>query len=276
VFKDTTDTQKVIDFLDKVFKEKIKGFIEMNYTELAKYTHAYAQKMRMKRESLANKGIWTAKKRYILNVWDSEGVRYKKPKMVIHGLEAIKSSTPGACREKIKEALTIIMNGTENELIEHIEKFRVSFKTLPIADIAFPRGMNDLEKCDSDECNDSTSALSFDDSSTADRQIYENRTPIHVKGALVYNRFLKQMKLDTQYETLRSGEKLKFVYLKEPNIFRESVMSFLVRVPKEFHLETCVDYDLMFTKAFLDPLNIVLKCIGWSAEKKSTLDDFFG
>lgn len=275
VFKDTSDTNKVIDFLDKVFKEKIKGMIETNYAELATYTHAYAQKMRMKRESLANKGIWTAKKRYILNVWDSEGIRYKKPKMVIHGLEAIKSSTPGACREKIKESLTIILNGTESELIDHIEKFRSTFKTLPIAAIAFPRGMNDLETSDSDR-NAKSGSLSFDEDESIDRQIYNNRTPIHVKGALVYNRYLKQMNLDTKYETLRSGEKLKFVYLKEPNVFRESVMSFLVRVPKEFHLETCVDYDLMFTKAFLDPLNIVLDSIGWHSERTSSLEDFFG
>lgn len=273
VFKDTTDTNKVIDFLDKVFKEKIKVIIETSYTELAEYTHAYAQKMRMKRESLANKGIWTAKKRYILNVWDSEGIRYKKPKMVIHGLEAIKSSTPGACREKIKEALTIIMNGTEDELIDHIEKFRASFKTLPIADIAFPRGMNGMEKKDSDR-GESVGMLMGDDPFGG--QIYDSGSAIHVKGALVYNRFLKEMKLDRQYETLRSGGKMKFVYLKEPNIFRESVMSFLVRVPKEFHLETCVDYDLMFTKAFLDPLTIVLKCIGWHSERTSSLEDFFG
>ena len=277
VFKDTSDTNKVIDFLDKVYKEKIKTIIETNYAELATYTHAFAQKMRMKRESLANKGIWTAKKRYILNVWDSEGIRYKKPKMVIHGLEAIKSSTPGACREKIKEALTIIMNGTESELIDHIEKFRETFKTLPIADIAFPRGMNDKEKSDSDNTNQDTGFLDFDGGEeNIDRQIYKSGSAIHVKGALVYNRYLKQMGLDKHYELLKSGEKLKFVYLKQPNIFRESVMSFLVRVPKEFHLEKCVDYDLMFTKAFLDPLNIVLNSIGWRSERTSSLEDLFG
>jgi hypothetical protein len=202
--------------------------------------------------------------------------------MVIHGLEAIKSSTPGACRVKIKEALTIIMNGTEDELITHIETFRVAFKTLPIADIAFPRGMNDLEKSESDGKRRKVEAsLAFEeplegDGKNWDRRIYDDKTAIHVKGALVYNRFLKQMNLDTQYEMLKSGEKLKFVYLKEPNIFREPVMSFLVRVPKEFHLETCVDYDLMFTKAFLDPLNIVLKSIGWHSERTSSLEDFFG
>lgn len=277
VFKDTSNTDKVIDFLDKVFKEKIKGIIETNYTELATYTHAYAQKMRMKRESLANKGIWTAKKRYILNVWDSEGIRYKKPKMVIHGLEAIKSSTPGACREKIKEALTIILNGTESDLIDHIEKFRETFKTLPIADIAFPRGMNDKEKSDSDNTNQETGFLGFDgEEENIDRQIYKTGSAIHVKGALVYNRYLKQMGLDKHYELLKSGEKLKFVYLKQPNIFRESVMSFLVRVPKEFKLEACVDYNLMFTKAFLDPLNIVLNSIGWRSERTSNLEDLFG
>ena len=258
VFKDTSNATKVIDFMDKACQEKLQPFIDASYQELADYVHAYAQKMQMKRESLVDKAIWTAKKRYILNVWDEEGVRFREPKLVIHGLEAIKSSTPRACRDKIKEAIKIIITGTESELIDYIEKFKVEFKTLPISDIAFPRGMNGLED--------------YGDL----KQIYKKKTPIHVKGSLLYNHFLKKMNLESQYEIIKSGEKIKFVHLKEPNIFGEPVMSFLGRIPKEFELEKYIDYNAQFQKSFLEPLNIILSCIGWQSEKTSSLEDFFG
>lgn len=282
VFQDTSDTMKVIDFMDKACQEKLLPFIDKSYRELAEYTHAYEQKMRMKRESLVDKAIWTAKKRYILNVWDLEGVRYEKPDLKIQGLEAIKSSTPSACRDKIKEAIKIIMNGNENQLIEYIEKFKVEFKTLPISDIAFPRGMNGLEKYRSKEENERKPVLWSEKDEEENtklhmyNEIYTSGTPIHVKGSLIYNHWLKRMGLETNYEIIKEGEKIKFVYLKEPNPFGETVMSFIGRIPKEFELEKSVDYDLQFQKSFGEPLNIILSCIGWHSEKISSLEDFFG
>lgn len=280
VFTDTSNTTKVIDFMDTVCKERLQPFIDKTYKELAEYTHAYAQKMQMKRESLVDKAIWTAKKRYILNVWDLEGVRYKEPDLKIQGLEAIKSSTPSACRDKIKAAIKIIMHGTEDELITYISKFKAEFKALPIVDIAFPRGMNGLEKYQYKGTDERSPIFwSKEDVLTnkhVNNGIYLRGTPIHVKGSLIYNHWLRKKGLEKNYEIIKEGEKIKFVHLKEPNPYGEAVMSFVGRLPKEFELEKSVDYDLQFQKSFIEPLNIILNSIGWHSEKTCNLEDFFG
>lgn len=276
VFKERPSTGKVIDFMDQVFKTKIKVVLDTSYQALADYTHAYAQKMKMKREALADKGIWTAKKRYILNVWDSEGVRYKEAKMVIHGLEAIKSSTPSLVRDKIKDALKIILNGSEVELIAFVEKFKKEFRTLPIGDIAFPRGCNGMEKYINKTGKKKTKQTweGFGEPD-GDSSIYLSGTPIHVKGALIYNHWVRKLKLDGQYEIIQNGEKVKFVHLKKGNMFDDTVFSFIRRIPKEFEIEKHIDYDEQFEKTFREPLNIVLSSIGWNSETTMTLEDFF-
>tara|TARA_Y100001963_G_C6647676_1_gene384131 strand:- start:254 stop:892 length:639 start_codon:yes stop_codon:yes gene_type:complete len=212
----------------------------------------------MKRENIANKGIWTAKKRYILNVWDSEGVRYEKPKLKIMGLEAVKSSTPGACRDKIRECLTVIMNKDEESAQKFIKDFREHFSELPVEDISFPRGCNGINKW----ANPSA--------------IYSKGTPIHVRGALLYNHYNKKNKLTHKYPLIQDGEKIKFVYLKTPNKMGENVISYLNTFPRELGLDKSVDYDLQFEKSFLEPIKVVLDKIGWKPEKVANLEFLFG
>jgi len=228
----------------------------------------------MKREVIANKGIWTAKKRYILNVFNEEGLDLKEPKLKIMGIEAVKSSTPAPCRVKIKEAIKVIMTKDESALIEFIENFRTHFKKLPPEEIAYPRSCNNLKKYSSPEeiayprsCNNLKKYSSSKD-------IYQKSTPIHVRGALLYNNLLKKSKL-VKYETIQSGDKIKFIALKEPNTLRENVISFSTQLPKEFKLHQYIDYDEMFTKSFLEPLRFIVNAIGWNFEKKSNLDEFF-
>ena len=256
IFKDQSDNRKIVKILDKFSEEKLQPFIDSSFAKLAKYVNAYDQKMIMKREVIANKGIWTAKKRYILNVFNEDGINLKEPKLKIMGIEAVKSSTPAPCRVKIKEALNVIMNKDEPALIDFIENFRTHFKKLPPEDIAYPRSCNNLKKY----------------SSTKD--IYLKGTPIHVRGALLYNTLLKKHKL-SKYETIQSGDKIKFITLKEPNTLRENVISFSNQLPKEFKLHQYIDYDEMFTKSFLEPLRFIVNAIGWNFEKKSNLDEFF-
>ena len=257
VFQSSDKTSKIISFMDKVCEDKIQPFIDNSYQELADYVHAYSQKMQMKREALADKAIWTAKKRYILNVHNSEGVQFAEPQIKIQGLEAIKSSTPSACREKIKEALNIILQSTEPELHDYIEKFREEFKTLPVEEISFPRSVNGLK--------------TYHDS----KVIWAKGTPIHVRGALMYNYMIEQMNLTKSYQKIQEGEKIKFIYLREPNTFKTDVISFVNRIPKEFKIEDVIDYDLQFQKSFIDPLTIILDTIGWRTEKINSLEDFF-
>lgn len=251
------ETADVITIMDKICEDKIQPFIDKSYQELASYVNAYDQKMQMKREALADKGIWTAKKRYILNVYNNEGVAYAEPKMKIMGLEVVKSSTPSSIREKMRELIKLIMTTDENTVQKFISDFREEFKTLPPEEISFPRGMNGLS-----EYTDSV-------------HLYKKGTPIHVKGALLYNHFLKEKKLTDKYPLIQEGEKLKFTYLKTPNPIRDTVISYPVRLPKELGLHNYVDFELQFEKSFIEPVKVILDLINWQVEKRTTLDDFF-
>ena len=248
----------IVSFLNKVCEVELEKYITSSYEALATYVGAYEQKMIMKRENIANKGIWTAKKRYILNVWDSEGVRYEKPKLKIMGIEAVKSSTPAACRNSIRDCLTVIMNEDEEAAQKFVADFKAHFDELPIEDISFPRGCNGINKWS----NPST--------------IYSKGTPIHVRGALLYNFHNKKGKLTHKYPLIQDGEKIKFVYLKTPNRIGENVISYLNTFPKEFGLDKQVDYELQFNKSFLEPIKVIMDVIGWQPEKVASLEFLFG
>ena len=250
-------TESVVSFLDKICKVELEKYIEGCYQELAEYVNAYDQKMQMKRENIAERGIWTAKKRYILNVWDSEGVRYEEPKLKMMGIEAVKSSTPAPCRQMIKDGLKLMMNGTEDDVIKFIDKCREEFKKLPPEQIAFPRTASDVRK--------------YQSSST----IYAHKTPIHIRGALLFNHYVKEKKLTNKYSLIGNGEKIKFIYLKKPNIIQENIISFIQDFPKELGLDKYIDYELQFEKSFIDPLKSILDSIGWSVEKTVNLELFF-
>jgi DNA polymerase elongation subunit (family B) len=251
------DKKAIVSILDKICKDKLEPFIDESYSELARYVSAFDQKMQMKRENIADKGIWTAKKRYILNVWDSEGVRYSEPKLKMMGIEAVKSSTPAPCRTKIKEALKIIMTKTESDLIAFIDQFKSDFFEMPPEEISFPRSVNGLTK--------------WKDPVT----LYKKSCPIHVRGALLYNFQITKNKLTHKYPLIQEGEKIKFVYLQTPNILGENVVSFISNFPQEIKISKNIDYKLQFQKSFLDPLKIILDVIGWKTEKEVNLEFLF-
>ena len=206
-------------------EDEFEPFIEGSYEELARYVNAYDQKMFMKRENIADRGIWTAKKRYILNVWDSEGVRYEEPKLKMMGIEAVKSSTPAPCRTMIKDALKLMMTATEDDVIDYIDECRTKFKSLPPEDVAFPRTASDVRKYNSSS------------------SIYVKGTPIHIRGALLFNHYVKKKKLTNKYSLIGNGEKVKFIYLEKTNIIQENVVSFIQDFPTELGLDKYVDYD---------------------------------
>ena len=249
------DPQKIVSVLDKICQSDFEKYIEDSYQELSDYVNAYSQMMVMKRENIAERGVWTAKKKYALNVWNSEGVQYSEPKLKIMGLEAIKSSTPAPCRDMIKNAVRIILTGTNDEIIQYIEECRQKFDTLPVEYISFPRGVSDVNKYKSYS------------------NIYIKGTPCHTKGCLLFNHYIKEKKLTHKYSLIQNGEKIKYTYLKTPNIFGEEVIAFIQDFPKELGVKA--DYDMQFEKAFLKPVTSILDIIGWDAEKKITLDSFF-
>ena len=252
-----TDTDKIIEFMDKVCEGKIQDVIDKCYGEMAEYVNAFEQKMVMKREVLAEVGIWTSKKHYILNVHNSEGVQYDEPKLKIMGIEAVRSSTPESCRNALKEAFKIMMNGTEEDVINYIETFKTKFKSLPTEEVSFPRSVKGLAK--------------YHDAAS----IYQKSTPIHVKGSLIYNKMLQNKRLTRKYPKIQEGEKIKFAYLKEPNPTGDTVIAMLNALPDEFELKPYIDYEKQFTKAFLDPIIGILNVIGWEHERKTNIMSFF-
>ena len=254
--RETTD-QSIVSFLNKVCEMELEKYISSSYEELATYVNAYEQKMIMKRENIASSGIWTAKKRYMLNVWDSEGVRYDEPKLKMMGIEAVKSSTPAPCRTAIKDAINIMMNGTEKDLLDFVSNFRNTFDTLPPEDIAFPRSVNGLRK--------------YKASST----VYSKGTPLHVRGTLLYNFHIAKNKLEFKYPLVQEGEKIKYLHLRRPNKINENVISFLNTFPREIGLEGQIDRDTQFEKSFLLPLQIITSVIGWETERRANLDFLF-
>jgi DNA polymerase elongation subunit (family B) len=251
------DTMKVVEAIDKFCEGPIQKMINNSYQELADYMSAYQQKMFMKRETIADKGIWRGKKMYILNAWNIEGVQYNEPQLKIQGIEAVRSSTPKSCRSSIREAIKLIMNKDETAVQAYIADFKTKFMAMPFEDVAFPRGMKGLNK--------------YKDRST----IYIKGTPIHVKGALLYNDLLTRKGLTRKYQLIGDGDKIKFAYLKLPNPLSDSVISVLEDLPKELGMQQYIDYEMQFQKAFLDPIKSILEIIGWDTEKKNTLEDFF-
>jgi DNA polymerase elongation subunit (family B) len=254
---DKTDEQK-IKYMDKICEDVFQPFIDKGYQELATYMNAFSQKMQMKREVLADKAIWTAKKRYIMNVHNSEGVQYAEPKIKVMGLEMVKSSTPQVIRNKLKDSIKVILEGDEKKLHRYIEEFRTQFNQLSVEEIAFPRSVNGLREYASSS------------------SIYGKSTPIAVRGALLFNHYTKQMGLEKQYQPIRDGDKIKFVYLKTPNRIQEDIISFSQELPKQLDLHRFVDYDKQFEKVFLDALQIVIEPLRWNVEEQSSLEDFFG
>jgi DNA polymerase elongation subunit (family B) len=253
------DKTKVVKALDKFCEEKIEPYIDKCYAELADYMNAYEQKMQMAREVIADKGIWTAKKRYILNVHNSEGVQYAEPQLKMMGIEAVKSSTPMVCRAKIKEALNIIMTQSESELRTFVNDFRIEFEHLSPEQIAFPRSVKGLKK--------------YADSNS----IYRKSTPMHVKGALIYNHLIKEKKLHTRFTYVNEGDKIKYVLLRKPNAYQTNVISFMTKLPPQFNFHALIDYETQFQKSFFEPLRFILDAINWKVDASgmNTIESFF-
>jgi hypothetical protein len=257
MFLDKSDTHKILNFLDKFVKVHLEPFVAEKFEELCQYMNAYKNCLVMNREVIADRGIWRGKKNYILQVWDQEGYRYDTPKLKMMGVETVKSSTPGIVRGSLEQAINIILNKDEAQLQKFISAFKKKFWSAPISSIAFPRGVNDLDKWVDDSGN------------------IKSGCPIHVRGSISYNNLIRKHKLTNTLPFINSANKIKFIYLKKENPSRQHVIAFLDELPHEFGLDDFIDKDTQFEKTFLGPCKSFTSIIGWNTEETFTLDDFF-
>lgn len=257
MFPEKADTNKIINFLDKFVKTHISPFIADEYEQLAEYMNAYENCLTMNREVIADRGLFRGKKNYILQVWDKEGFRYAEPKLKMMGIETAKSSTPNIVRGSLEKAIKILLNKPEDDLYIFVAEFKKQFWQAPVSEIAFPRGISDLDKYSDENGNP------------------KKGCPIHVRGALSYNNLLRKYKLTGTHPLIHNGNKIKFLYLKKENPSRQHVIAFFDELPKEFNLETYVDRDLQYDKTFLDPLKSFTDIINWKTEETMSLDSFF-
>jgi len=256
-FKGEHEPEKVVDFLNRFCDRILQPFIDKEFASLADVMNAYSNKMVMGREVIAQKGVWTAKKRYMLSVWNSEGVQYKTPKFKIMGIETTRSSTPAWVRKVLKKAVEMVLLQDETTLQAFVKSTREEFKALPPESMAFPRSANGLDGYKDSQC------------------VYRKSTPIAVKAALLHNHLVRKQKLGKKYRIIGEGEKIKFIYLKTPNPIHEHVVGFTTTLPPEFGLTKYVNWEMQFDKAFLEPLRSITNAIGWKTEQESTLESLF-
>jgi DNA polymerase elongation subunit (family B) len=254
--KDYSIEQK-INFIVKLVEKKIQPEVDSFCAELMKYTNAYKPAISYKLEKICSAGIFVAKKRYALNVFYNEGVVYSSPKIKVTGLEVVKSSTPAIIRNTLKECIKLILDEKQDDLISFLEEFKKFFMTLTAEKIAFPRGVKGLDKYYSSS------------------SIYAEKTPMHVRASLLFNYHLEQYKIDSIYEQIKDGDKIKYCYLRLPNPIKENVIAFPDKLPKEFELQNYVDYEKMWNKSFVEPLSSLTTLVGWDMEKRNSIDDFF-
>lgn len=248
--KKTMTKKEIVHVINKFDIEVIQPLIEATYTSLQHKLGAKRQEMVMKREDIADKAIWTGKKRYILQVLDSEGVTYSEPKIKIKGIECVKSSTPMVCRTMIKDSIKIILNEDERTVQKYIQECYEKFCSQNVVDIAFPRGISNLEKYSSSET------------------LYKKATPIQVRSAILYNHHLKKFGIDKKYHSIKTGDKIKFIYLTMPNTIKQNVIGFIDVLPDEFGLHQYIDYETQFEKAFVAPIQKILDTCNWSWKYK--------
>jgi DNA polymerase elongation subunit (family B) len=254
------DKDKTITFLDKVAKEKLESFIASQYKELGEYLNLFENKLHMKREKLADAGIWRAKKNYIIQVYDNEGVRYNEPKISTVGVETSRSSSPEIVKMALKLCYKYMLNDQLGDLRNWEAEFRKSFFNADVELISFPRGISDLEKW----------------KVSPDSWAWKLGAPIHVKAALSYNKLLVDTGLNLKMPLIRNGDKIKFIALKTANPIHNNAIAFFDSIPDEFGLDPYIDREAQYTNTFLNPLDSFLNIIGWQLKQKNTLDSLFG
>lgn len=249
--------EEAINVIKDFVESKLSPKIENICSEFAAKLNAYENKLSMKLEKICNRSFFICKKRYALNVSYDEGIFYSKPKLKVTGLETVRSSVPKFTRDAMTECFKLMFDNKKEELYEFVYSFRNKFFTASFDEIGAPMGVKNLEKYYNNET------------------LYKKACPIHVRGSLIFNRWLKETELDRKYELIYDFDKVKYCYLNVANPTHENVISIKGDPPTEFHIEEFIDYEKQWIKTFLRPMQNICKTIGVNLEAEPDLNDIF-
>ena len=262
------DKETVAKFLIKYHDKVIEPTINTFFDKLNKNLNMFAFSLEMEFEGLSNAVIFVEKKKYCMSQIYCDGKWYlDKPKMKIKGIEVVRTSTPYVVREKIRETLNLIFQTGDNKiLIDFIEEFRKEFYKMSFEEVGMPRGIN-LYGNRRDKQTGTTS--------TVLHTLGRKGIPIQVRAALIYNKALKDFKLEKKYPVIENGDKIKFAYIKKPNYIQSDIVGCLEKMPKELLPKFEIDYPVMFQKTFMAPLEKIFSTIGYDTETRVDLSEFF-
>lgn len=252
LWPDETDHHKMVDNIDQWIKDEYQPKTNEWAQLLCNTMNGFEQRMVWEREVIASAAVWRAKKMYAMAVYDSEGIKYEKPKIKFKGLEARKSTTPEWCRERLVKCYEKILLGTEEEVQTLISGYKEEYMKLSVDDIAKASGVSDIEKC------------------VASDGSFISGAHFAAKACVGYNRLVEKNE-DLGLPMIESGDKVQMVLLKPGNPFGQNYFAYPEFFPEELGLGKWVDYQAAFEKSFIDPIQSILDVVGWSHKRRVNL-----
>lgn len=244
------------DKLNTITKLCDKHFAKMlddRFIQFAGHLNSMKNRIVMKREKIAS-AILVAKKNYVVNVYDNEGVRYATPKLSVTGLESVKASTPKFFRKKLEEGYKLCFDDDEEKIHKFVLSVHEELYNLHIDDLAGNTTVNNITL--------------FQDGLGG----YRTGTPGHVRAAIAYNNLVSA---SDQYQKINNGDKVKIIQLKEPNPVKSKSICWIDKFPDDLIDPKYIDREKDYQKFFIKPFTRVLDVLSWHTEYQPNLDDLF-
>ena len=229
--------------------EEVQNFINQMYDLYAERIHnVINHRFDIKQENIAKAGLWIAKKRYAQWVINVEG--HTVDKLDVKGIDVVRSNFPTAMRTFLANVLQgILENKTQHAIDEMVLDFRDTMKKMDIGDIAKSTGVKNIEK------------HVFKDEGIIE---LSKGAPAHVKAAVAYNNMMRKTGTTNKGE-IRSGDKIKWVYLKQ-NPYGLGAIAFKnyddPDIIKDF-ITKYVNYDMIFTRELHNKLGAFYSALKW-------------
>lgn len=233
--------------------EMVEEYLNENITKWSSQVlNSKDSRFVFKRECMTDVGVFLQKKRYVLRVLDDEGIPTNKFKYT--GVEVVRSTIPAPIKPYIKQIIETMLDtqnrSTTNDVF--LEAYD-TFKSLPVEDYSFVMGLSDYEKY-STKCNGFVTCKGM---------------PAHVKAAYHYNILLEKLNISNEYETIDTGDKVRFFYVNQPNKYGINAIAYKYYYPDEFKSIFEPDIEKMFEKIIFSIIERFYEAVSWKLSKPS-------